>query len=55
MIFIPWMLAAVISMMDPGMMKPMFTTTQGQVLLVIVGVLEVVGWLVIRRLVAIDV
>jgi tight adherence protein B len=55
MIFIPWLLAAVISMVDPGMMRPMFTTTTGQIMLVIVGVLEVLGWLVIRRLVAVDV
>jgi tight adherence protein B len=55
MIFIPWLLAGVISMVDPAMMRPMFTTTTGQIMLVIVGVLEVLGWLVIRRLVAIDV
>ena len=55
MIFMPWLLAAVISMLDPGMMRPMFTTTTGQVMLVIIAVLEVAGWLVIRRLVAIDV
>jgi tight adherence protein B len=55
MIFIPWLLAAVISMVDPGMMRPMFTTTTGQIMLVIIVVLEILGWLVIRRIVAIDV
>ena len=55
MIFIPWFLAAVLAMLDPGMMRPMFTTTTGQIMLVIIGVLELLGWLVIRRLVAIDV
>jgi tight adherence protein B len=55
MIFIPWFMAAVISMLDPGMMRPMFTTTTGQIMLVIVGVLEGLGWLVIRKIVAIDV
>jgi tight adherence protein B len=55
MIFIPWVLAAVISMVDPSMMRPMFTTTTGQIMLVIVVVLEIFGWLVIRRIVAIDV
>ena len=55
MIFIPWLLAAVVSMVDPGMMRPMFTTTTGQIMLVIIGVLEILGWLVIRRIVAIDV
>jgi tight adherence protein B len=55
MIFIPWLLAAVISMLDPGMMRPMFSTGTGQIMLVIIVVLEVLGWLVIRRIVAIDV
>jgi len=55
MIFIPWLLAAVLSMLDPGMMHPMFTTVIGQIMLVIVVILEVLGWLVIRRIVAIDV
>jgi tight adherence protein B len=55
MIFIPWLLAIVVSMVDPAMMKPMFTTTTGQIMLVIIVVLEGLGWLVIRRIVAIDV
>jgi len=55
MIFIPWLLAIVISMVDPTMMKPMFTSTTGQIMLVIIVVLEGLGWLVIRRIVAIDV
>jgi Flp pilus assembly protein TadB len=33
----------------------MFTTTTGHLMLVAIAVLEVLGWLVIRRLVAIDV
>jgi Flp pilus assembly protein TadB len=37
------------------MMRPMFTTTTGQIMLVVIGILELLGWLVIRRLVAIDV
>jgi Flp pilus assembly protein TadB len=45
----------VVSMVDPGMMRPMFTTTTGQIMLVIIVVLEGLGWLVIRRIVAIDV
>ena len=55
MIFIPWFLAAILAMLDPGMMRPMFTTTTGQIMLAIIGVLELLGWLVIRRLVTIDV
>jgi tight adherence protein B len=55
MILMPWLLALVVSMLDPGMMRPMFTTTIGQLMLVAVVVLEGLGWLVIRRIVAIDV
>ena len=55
MILVPWFLAAIVSMLDPGMMRPMFTTTIGQMLLVVIVVLEGLGWLVIRRIVAIDV
>jgi tight adherence protein B len=55
MILMPWFLAGVVSMIDPGMMRPMFTETIGQVLLVVIVVLEGLGWLVIRKIVAIDV
>jgi tight adherence protein B len=55
MSLLPWGLAAIISVMDPEMMRPMFTTTPGQVMLVIITALELAGWLVISRLVAIDV
>jgi tight adherence protein B len=55
MILMPWFLAALVSMLDPGMMRPMFTTTIGQMLLVAIVVLEGLGWLVIRKIVAIDV
>jgi len=37
------------------MMRPMFTTTVGQMMLVAIAVLEGLGWLVIRRIVTIDV
>jgi Flp pilus assembly protein TadB len=33
----------------------MFTTTPGQIMLGVIGVLELAGWLVIRRLSAVDV
>ena len=55
MIFIPWFMALIVSMLDPGMMRPMFTTTVGQTMLVVIIVLEGLGWLVIRRIVTIDV
>jgi tight adherence protein B len=55
MILMPWFMALIVSMLDPGMMRPMFTTTVGQTMLVVIVVLEGLGWLVIRRIVAIDV
>jgi tight adherence protein B len=55
MILMPWFMALIVSMLDPGMMRPMFTTTVGQTMLVIIAVLEGLGWLVIRRIVTIDV
>jgi len=55
MSLLPWGLAAILSTLDRDLMRPMFTTTTGQIMLVIIGVLELAGWLVIRRLVAVDV
>jgi len=55
MILMPWFMALIVSMLDPGMMRPMFTTTIGQMMLVAIVVLEGLGWLVIRRIVSIDV
>jgi len=55
MSLLPWGLAAILAMLDPDMMHPMFSTVIGQVLLVIVVVLEVAGYAVIQRLVAVDV
>ncbi len=55
MSLMPWGLAAILFTLDREMIRPMFTTTPGQVGLVIVCVLEFLGWLVIQRLVAIDV
>jgi tight adherence protein B len=55
MSLLPWGLAGVLFMLDRELMKPMFTTTTGQVVLVAIGILELAGWLVIRRLVAVDV
>jgi len=55
MILMPWFMALIVSMLDPGMMRPMFTTTIGQMMLVAIVILEGLGWLVIRRIVSIDV
>jgi tight adherence protein B len=55
MILMPWFMALIVSMLDPGMMRPMFTTTVGQMMLVAIVVLEFLGWMVIRRIVTVDV
>ncbi len=55
MSLMPWGLAGVLLLVDPELIHPMFTTARGQIMLAVIAVLEVVGWLVIRRLVAVDV
>ena len=55
MSLMPWGLAAILFLLDPELMRPMFTTGTGQIILVAIVILEIMGWLVIRRLVAIDV
>jgi tight adherence protein B len=55
MSLLPWGLAGMLFILDPAMVRPMFTTALGQVMIAVIVVLEVIGWLVIRRLVAVDV
>jgi tight adherence protein B len=55
MSLLPWGLAGILFMLDRDLMRPMFTTTIGFAMLGVIGVLELAGWLVIRRLVAVDV
>jgi tight adherence protein B len=55
MSLLPWGLAGILCLLDRDMIRPMFTTTPGQIMLVVIVVLEIAGWLVIRRLVAVDV
>jgi tight adherence protein B len=55
MSLLPWGLAAILFMLDRDLIRPMFSTTPGLVMLGAIGVLELLGWLVIRRLVAVDV
>lgn len=55
MSLLPWGLAGILFMLDRDLIRPMFTTTPGQVMLGAIGALELVGWLVIRRLSAVDV
>lgn len=54
MALLPWAFALIMYALDPALMRPMFTTTTGQIALAGIAVLEILGWSVIRRLVAID-
>lgn len=55
MSLLPWGLAGVLFVLDRDLMLPMFTSPLGQIMLVAIAVLEVAGWLVMRRLVAVNV
>lgn len=55
MSLLPWGLAGVLWMLDKEMMRPMFTTVPGELILVAIVILEIAGWLVIKRLIAVDV
>ncbi|HEX7674710.1 MAG TPA: type II secretion system F family protein [Bdellovibrio sp.] len=52
---IPFVLMAVFLMIDPNFIKPMFTTTLGLVLLFVMLCLQVIGGVVIKKLVTIKV
>ena len=55
MSLMPWLITGVLYVVDPDMIRPLFRETYGQLVLVAVVVLEVVGWLMIRKIVAIDI
>ena len=55
MSLMPWALATLMFLLDRSLMRPMFTNALGQVIVGVVVVLEIVGWLIIRRLVAVDI
>ena len=55
MVFMPWVMGLAMFILEPVMMRRMFTNPLGQITLVGIAGLEFVGWLVIRRLVSIDV
>ncbi|KYG69065.1 hypothetical protein AZI87_07540 [Bdellovibrio bacteriovorus] len=52
---IPFILMGVFFMVDPGFIKPMFSTTLGLVLLFVMLALQVIGGVVIKKLVTIKV
>ncbi|MEO0108634.1 MAG: type II secretion system F family protein, partial [candidate division WOR-3 bacterium] len=55
MSLLPWGLAAVLFMLDRSLIQPMFKTGTGQIMVAVIIALEVAGWLVMRRIVALDV
>ncbi len=52
---LPIVLLAVLSLLSPAAMAPLFSTPAGWGALALIVVLETVGWLMIRRIVAIEV
>ena len=52
---LPIFLAGVLYLMEPEAMTPLFTTTIGYVVLGAVAVLEFIGFIVIRKIVSIEV
>ena len=55
MALIPWGLGGAMLLLDRTLMRPMFTTTVGLLILAFIVVLEILGWLMIRKLIAVDV
>lgn len=55
MTLLPWFMGAAMFVIDREMMKPMLSTLPGQLMLVSVLVLEAVGWVLISRVIAVDI
>ncbi|HDQ99383.1 MAG TPA: hypothetical protein ENN51_03745 [candidate division WOR-3 bacterium] len=55
MTLLPWFMAVALYVLDREMMRPMFTTLPGQLMLASVVVLEAVGWLLVSRIVSVDI
>ncbi|MEO0074805.1 MAG: type II secretion system F family protein [candidate division WOR-3 bacterium] len=55
MTLLPWGLAGILYIIEPTMVKPMFTEQLGQILLGAVVVLEILGWFFIRKIMKIDI
>jgi len=52
---LPIFLAGVLNLMEPEAMKPLFTTTMGYVVLGAIALLEFIGFMLIRKIVSIEV
>lgn len=55
MTLLPWFLGGVLYLIDPALMKPMFVTNEGHIILGVIVVLEIIGWLMIRKIMVIDI
>ncbi|MEO0107397.1 MAG: type II secretion system F family protein [candidate division WOR-3 bacterium] len=55
MTLLPWILAGILYLIDPTMVRPMFTTSLGQILIGVIIVLEILGWFFIRKIMAIEI
>ncbi len=55
MTLLPWGLAGILYLIDPVMLKPMFTTFFGHLLLGGIVVLEIIGWFFIQKIIKIDI
>ena len=53
--FMPVILGVALTVMKPGLMIPFFTSAGGIVATALAAALVILGWLVIRRIVRIDV
>jgi tight adherence protein B len=53
--FLPVFLAGIIGLLDPSYMKPLFTSSGGQVVVAIAAVMVIMGSLAIKRIVEIKV
>ena len=55
LVLIPFVIVLALSQMSPEMFRPMYTTALGWVFLCLAGILDVIGWLMIWKIVSIDV
>lgn len=52
---LPFALGFVINLMDPVMMRPLYTTVPGYFIIVVILFLIAVGWLLIKKIISIDI
>lgn len=55
LVMIPFAIVVILGYMNPEMFRPMYTTGLGWAFLILAGILDLVGWLIIRKVITIDV